>query len=357
MAGLVILSILYAAAAAAEFLAPYAHDHQFRGFGHHAPMLGGGIRFLDGQGRFHPWPFVYAKKYETVELEDGERIEQLVWDTSTRYPLKLFTRGDSYTLLGFLESDVHLFGVEEPARMFVLGTDIFGRDLFSRILKGAQVSMTVGLIGVSLSLLLGLFIGGMAGYFGGKLDYGLMRLVEVVMAIPALYLVLTIRFAFGSQLDSRLNYALIVLVLAFIGWASHARVIRGMVLSIKEREFVTAARALGVRDSTVVVRHILPNTLSFVIVAATLDVPYFILGEVALSFLGVGIQEPHASWGLMLQSAQQVSYLQQYPWIVMPGVFIFIAVLAFNFLGDGLRDATDPRTVPKLDAGRLLDRS
>jgi peptide/nickel transport system permease protein len=354
MTGLWILAVLYAVAAFADFLAPYAYDHQMRGHDFQAPMLFGGIHWRDAEGSFHLRPFVYAREWVEVTDEEGETFERLAWDTSRRYPLKLLVEGDPYTLLGFIHGDVHLFGVEEPARIHLLGTDIFGRDLFSRILKGAQVSLTVGLVGIAISLGLGLLIGGLAGYFGGVADFGLMRLVEIVLAVPALYLVLTLRFAFGAQLDSRFNYLLIVVVLAFIGWASHARVIRGMVLSIKEREFVAAARALGRSDLAILVRHVLPNTMSFAIVAATLDVPYYILGEVALSFLGVGIQEPHASWGLMLQSAQQISYLQQYPWIVAPGAFIFLAVLAFNFLGDGLRDAADPRTVilPRARPGR-----
>ncbi len=177
-------------------------------------------------------------------------------------------------------------------------------------------------------------------------DFVIMRVIEVILAVPGLYLILTLRFAFGTEgVSSTMSYVLIVLILAFIGWASNGRVIRGMVLSIREREFVVAARALGVNDFVIIVKHILPNTLSYVIVTATLYVPYYILGEVALSFLGVGIQEPESSWGLMLKDAQNVSKLKENPWLIVPGFFIFAAVLAYNFLGDGLRDAADPRTV------------
>jgi peptide/nickel transport system permease protein len=192
---------------------------------------------------------------------------------------------------------------------------------------------------------LGMLIGGVAGYFGGRTDFAIMRIVEVILSIPGLYLILTMRQAFGEKMSSAQAYFVIICVLAFIGWASNARVIRGMVLSLKENEYVTAAEALGASRMRIVIKHILPNTFSFVIVTATLYVPYYILGEVALSFLGVGIQEPEASWGNMLRDAQDVRILTDYSWIVIPGFFIFIAVMAFNFLGDGLRDAADPRTL------------
>ena len=203
----------------------------------------------------------------------------------------------------------------------------------------------MGLLGILISMSLGMLIGGIAGYFGGAVDFLLMRLVELILSVPALYLILTTRQAFGQDLPSTQSYLIMVFVLAFIGWAGNGRVIRGMVLAIKENEYVTAAEALGLSRLRVIVRHILPNTLSFVIVTATLAIPYYILGEVALSFLGVGIQEPDASWGNMLRAAQNVRYLTDYGWVVTPGFFIFVAVMAFNFLGDGLRDAADPRSL------------
>ena len=197
----------------------------------------------------------------------------------------------------------------------------------------------------ALSFAFGMLAGGISGYFGGKVDTVMMRTTELIMSITALYLILAMRAAMPVDIPSDKMYLIIVVILSFIGWASMSRIIRGMVLSIKENDYVTAARALGYGHLRIIVRHILPNTLSFVIVAATISVPGYILGEVALSFLGVGIAEPVASWGNMLKQAQSVRVLTSFPWILAPGFAIFITVLAFNFLGDGLRDALDPRKI------------
>jgi peptide/nickel transport system permease protein len=284
-------------------------------------------------------PFVYG-----IIAEDN-LLKIYSEDRNEKYPIKLFTRGDEYNILWSIRSNIHLFGVDEPGRFFILGSDQLGRDLFSRILYGSQVSLSVGILGIIISTLLGMIVGGVAGYFGGVADFILMRVVEVLLAIPALYFILIMRRMFASDMNSAQIYLIIVVILAMIGWATEARVIRGMVLSIREREFVIAARALGFSHSRIILRHILPNTLSFVIVTATLSVPFFILGEVALSFLAVGIQEPEASWGNMLTLAQSNRVLADFPWVLAPGAFIFISVMAWNFLGDGLRDATDPRTI------------
>jgi peptide/nickel transport system permease protein len=254
------------------------------------------------------------------------------------------TRGEPYRLLG-LRLDRHLFGVDRPGRIFLFGADLYGRDAFSRILYGSRVSLTVGLVGIAISFTFGLLLGGIAGFFGGLTDTVMMRVTEVLMSVPGLYMILALRSIFPDDMPSDRMYMAIVGILSLIAWASLSRIIRGMVLSIRQNEFVTAARALGMGRLRIIIRHILPNTLSFTIVAATISVPGYILGEVALSFLGVGIQEPQASWGLMLAQAQNVSVLQTFSWVLAPGYFIFITVLAFNFLGDGLRDALDPRKV------------
>jgi len=266
-------------------------------------------------------------------------------DTSKRYPLRLFVRGDSYHILWLVKSNFHLFGVEEPGHIFLFGSDKVGQDIFSRILYGAQVSLSIGIVGILISTIIGMIVGGIAGYFGGATDFAIMRIVEVLLALPSLYFILILRQSFGTGMSSVHIYFIIVIILAFIGWATEARVIRGMVMSIKEQEYVIAARAMGFSNARIIIRHILPNTLSFVIVTATLSVPFFILSEVALSFLGVGIQEPEPSWGNMLVAAQNNRYLNDFPWVLIPGVFIFLAVMAWNFLGDGLRDAADPRTL------------
>jgi peptide/nickel transport system permease protein len=263
----------------------------------------------------------------------------------TAHPIRLLVRGKPHRLLWILPTDRHLFGVDPPGRLFLLGSDQLGRDVFSRLLYGARISLSVGFFGILITYSLGLLLGGLAGFYGGAVDNLLMRLSEILMSVPSLYLILALRAAFPEDIPSPLLYLLIVLVLSLVLWASLARVIRGMVLSLRENEYVTAARALGVSSLRIVTRHILPNTSSFVIVAATLSIPGYILGEVALSFLGAGIQEPSASWGNMLQQAQSLRVLRSFPWILAPGAFIFLTVLSFNFLGDGLRDALDPRRV------------
>ncbi|HEY9232337.1 MAG TPA: ABC transporter permease [Blastocatellia bacterium] len=337
MFGLYILVALYLAAVLAGFIAPYKYDTADHDMPFHPPMLMR-IHFFDEQGKLSR-PFVYG--IAPVAGQHAVYNE----DHSKKYPLRLFVKGDRYHILWLLRSDVHLFGVDQPGRFFLFGSDLVGQDIFSRILYGAQVSLSIGILGILISTLIGMIVGGIAGYFGGVADFLLMRGVEALLAVPSLYFILILRQMFGGGLSSMQLYLIIVVILAFIGWATEARVIRGMVLSLKEQEYVLAARALGFTDARIIVRHILPNTLSFVIVTATLSVPFYILGEVALSFLGVGIQEPEASWGNMLTAAQNPRYLSDFPWMLAPGVFIFIAVMAWNFLGDGLRDATDPRTL------------
>jgi peptide/nickel transport system permease protein len=240
----------------------------------------------------------------------------------------------------------HLFDVAPPAYVHLLGTDGPGRDLMSRVLYGGQVSLTVGLVGIAISFSLGLLLGGVSGYFGGWVDNTIMRATELLLTIPGLYLLIALRAVFPVDLPSQQVYLAIVVILAFIGWAALARVIRGMVLSIRRQEYVAAAEALGMSRLRIIGRHILPNTLSFVIVAATISIPGYILGEVVLSFIGLGVQEPAASWGNMLAQARSIRVLTSFHWMLfVPGMAIFIAVLAFNFFGDGLRDALDPRRI------------
>ena len=254
-------------------------------------------------------------------------------------------RGERYRLLGLIPWDRHLYGSApgEPP-VFLLGADAFGRDEVSRLLFGAQVSLSVGLVGIALSFSLGMLLGGLSGYLGGWVDALIMRSSELLLAIPGLYLILALRALFPIQLPSQQVYLAIVAILALIGWAGLARVIRGMVMAIRRADYVIAAEALGLGRWRVLVRHILPNTVSYVIVAATLAVPGYILAEVFLSFLGVGVQEPAASWGNMLNQARGLRVLDSFPWLLYaPGAAIFVTVLAFNALGDGLRDALDPR--------------
>jgi peptide/nickel transport system permease protein len=253
-----------------------------------------------------------------------------------KYRLHFFVRGSSYKFLGLFRTNLHFFGVEPPGHLFLFGTDQSGRDIFSRILFGARISLTAGLIAVFISTLLGLWIGGTAGYFGGKADSILMRGTDLLLSIPALYFILAVRNVFPTDLVPQITYLLVIVVLSMTGWAGMSRVIRGMVLSLREQEFVLAARALGASSTRILIRHILPNTMGYVIARATILIPAYILAEITLSYLGFGIQEPAASWGNMLSAAQEMRVLEQFWWILTPGVFLFLAVLGFHFVGDGL---------------------
>jgi len=332
VASAAILAILYLSALLAGFIAPYAMDRQNRQASFHQPI---GIRWSDECG--WSWrPFVY-------DYRSGKGITGYEKAAGKRYYVRFFVRGDKYKLLGLIPSDRHLFGIDAPGKLYLLGTDRFGRDIFSRLLYGAQISLSIGLVGIIITFFIGLTVGGISGYYGGAVDNLIMRFSELVMAFPSFYLILAIMAVLPTGMASSLRYLLMICVLSFIGWAGMARVIRGMVLSIRERDYVTAARSQGVSDWRIITRHLLPNTVSYVIVAITLSLPGYILGEVALSFLGMGIQEPMASWGNMLQAAQNIRVLTSYPWMLAPGAMIFITVLSFNLLGDGLRDALDPR--------------
>ncbi len=335
VAGAAVLLLFYAGALFAPFLAPYSMEEQDRERFFHPPTP---IRLRDAAGTWRA-PFVHG-----TTLADPLRT-RYAEDPARGYPLRFLPRGAPYRLFGFIPAERHLFGVDAPGRIYLMGADQFGRDVFSRLLYGGRISLSVGLLGILITYSLGLLLGGVAGYYRGLVDNLLMRLSEIVMSIPALYLILALRAAFPDDLRSDMVYLIIILILSVVLWASLARIVRGMVLTLRENEYVAAAQALGLSSLRVIVRHILPNTASFVIVAATLSVPGYILGEVALSFLGAGIQEPVASWGNMLQQAQNIRVLTSFPWILAPGLFIFLTVLAFNFLGDGLRDALDPRRV------------
>lgn len=337
IAGGILLLLFYGLAAIAPFVAPYAEDAMDRERYYHPPH---NLHWFDSQGQFRLIPVV-----RQTHLADP-RSFRYDEEPGNERPLRFLVEGEPYHLFGLIPARRHLFGVDAPGRVYLLGTDSFGRDQFSRLMFGAQISLTVGLVGIVVSFGIGLLLGGMAGYFGGWVDTVIMRVSELLLSIPSLYLIIALRAVFPIDLPSQYVYLGIVAILSFIGWASLARVIRGLVLSIRRNEFVTAAEALGVGRFRIIVRHILPNTWSFVIVAATVSVPGYILGEVVLSFLGVGVQEPAASWGNMLNQARSLRALTSFPWLLyVPGLAIFLTVMAFNFLGDGLRDALDPRRV------------
>jgi peptide/nickel transport system permease protein len=337
IAGGLVLAFFYLLALVAPFVAPYTQEEMDRARYFHPPQS---LHWIRSDGSFGLRP--YVRQMRLVDVGSFEYQE----DPSRELPLRFFVRGYPYHLFGVIPAERHLYGVDAPGRVLLLGSDSFGRDVLSRLLYGAQISLTVGLVGIAISFTLGLLLGGIAGYFGGFVDTAIMRVTELLLSIPSLYLIIALRAVFPMDLPSRQVYLGIVAILAFIGWAGLARVIRGLVLSMRKSEFVTAAEALGFSRLRVIARHILPNTMSYVIVAATLSIPGYILGEVVLSFLGVGVQEPSASWGNMLNQARSIRALTTFPWLLLvPGTAIFLTVMAFNFLGDGLRDALDPRRV------------
>ncbi len=327
------LLILYAATLGAGFLAPYSFHNEDRNYSYAPPTP---IQWSKN-GR-SVWPQALATQLTFNEY--NARVYTI--DPTIKYPIKFLVKGDEYRWLGIFPCRYHLFGVDYPGRIYLLGADARGRDLFSRLLYGAQVSLSIGPLGVLISFIIGLLVGGIAGYYGGTIDNVLMRLCEMVMMVPGFYLLLALRAAVPDDFNSLQVYFAIIIILSFIGWAGLARIIRGMCLSLREREYVLAARALGVSDIKIIAHHVLPHTLSYSIFAVMLSIPGYILGESGLSLIGLGIEDPYASWGNMLSDAMSIVRIQFAPWILWPAFFIFLTVVCFNVIGDALRDCFDP---------------
>ena len=331
---LIILGVFYSGAFLADVVSPYLYQNEDRAYSYCPPTK---IQFRDEEGRLTR-PFIYGVKISFNEVHKREYIV----DKTAKYPLKLWVSGDTYQFLGFIPASRHLFGVDAPGRLMIWGADARGRDLFSRIVYGGRISLSIGLLGVAISFSLGLLVGGIAGFYGGRIDDILMRICEMFMMIPGFYLLLALRAMVPADFNSVQVYFSIVVILSFIGWARLARIIRGMCLSIREREFVLAAKVMGLSDFRIIVRHILPHTLSYSIIAIMLSIPGYILAESALSLIGLGIQDPYASWGNLLSEAMGIVQINFAPWILLPGFFIFMAVMCFNVIGDALRDCLDP---------------
>ena len=283
----------------------------------------------------------YRVKIGTAAVT-GNELEILLVKGNKNF-VKFFNEGIPYSFLGLFKSRVHLFGSPTNG-YFPLGTDKLGRDMVSRLLHGSRISLSVGLLGATITFTLGLLFGGVAGYFGGVTDMVMMRIGEIIMSFPSIYLLFTLRAVFPASLNSIQVYLLIVVIISFVGWARLGRIIRGMVLSLKNEDYVFSAKTMGLSELKIIIRHILPNTLSFVIIQVTIAIPGYILGESALSLLGLGITEPQSSWGLMLSAARNFRVVKDFPWVLIPGFMIFVAIMAWNFFSDGIRDAVDPRS-------------
>ncbi|MEB3828676.1 ABC transporter permease [Phormidium sp. CCY1219] len=341
--GAVLLLIFYLTAIAAEFVAPY-DPYVSQPDGSLLPPTQ--IYWRNQETGEFIGPHVYPTTQGAVDLETGDRLLKVNYQEPS--PLTLFVRGDEYKLWGLIPGDVHLFGTLGPAKFNLIGTDDQARDQFSRLVHGARISLFIGLVGITISFPLGTIVGGISGYFGGVVDSILMRLVEVLMTIPSIYLLVTLTLILPAGITSAQRFLLIVVITSFVSWSGLARVIRGQVLSIKQREFVQAARSMGANPFYIIVRHVLPQTATYIIIAATLSVPGFIVAESVLSLIGLGIQQPDPSWGNMLSLSTNASVLLLQPWLVWPpALLIILTVLAFNLLGDGLRDALDPRSVQR----------
>ncbi len=334
LAGGIIILLLYIIAVFAGFLSPYTLTTRFRDRIYLPPQ---GIHFFD-EGRFGP--FVYGAK-TALNMETLERISET--DTTVKYPVRFFTQGEPYQLLGLFETDIHLFGTEDGA-INLLGTDRQGRDMFTRILIGSQVSLTIGLVGVFLSLSLGTVLGITSGFFGGKIDELIQRVIELVRSFPSIPLWMALSAAIPAAWPPMRIYFAVTIILSLIGWTWLARQLRGLTLSLRGADYVLAARLMGASNSRIIFKHLVPASLGHIIVVATLAMPSMILAETALSFLGLGLQPPVTSWGVLLKEVQDLQSIALYPWVFTPVLFIVVTVLAFNFLGDGLRDAADPYT-------------
>lgn len=349
---LIVLGFMYFCALFADFISPST----LTSYNAKAPDLPPTRIHLFHEGEFIG-PFVYRsywenKKMSVKEMQAAKKAakeagvpfsaKQIITDTTTPYKIRLFVEGPEYEWLGFIKSNIHLFGVEGDAELYLLGTDGMGRDLFSRILLGSQVSLTIPFAGTAISFVLGILLGSVSGYFGGKIDNVIQRIIEVLNSLPSLPLWMALSAAIPPNIPPVRMYLMITIILSLIGWTGLARVVRGKFMSLKNEDFVVAARLAGVSDMKIIVKHLVPGFMSYLIVSLTMGIPGMIIGETSMSFLGLGIQAPATSWGVLLKEAQTVTNIASHPWCLFPLIPVVVAVLAFNFLGDGMRDAADP---------------
>jgi len=332
--GSCILALFYIIVLFTEIISPYNAVLRNSDFIYAPPQR---IRFID-QGKFHLQPFVYGLLYE---MDKETYARKYTIDKNQVLPISLFSRGTSYKLWGLFPSNIHFFGVKNGV-IFLFGTDKMGRDLFSRVMYATRISMSIGLVGVFISFVLGALLGGISGYYGGAIDTIIQRVIEFLISIPTIPLWMGLSAALPPQWGMIQVYFGITIILAILNWGGLARVVRGKMLELRGADFVMAAKIAGAKEFNIIIKHMLPSFLSYLIVNVTLAIPYMILGETSLSFLGLGIRAPAVSWGTLFQDSQNVRSVIMHPWLFIPALFVIIAVLAFNFLGDGLRDAADP---------------
>lgn len=332
-----IVGIFALFAVFAEFLIPHSPFQQFSGLTYLPPRS---IRFIRPSGEFSLRPFVHGYDQE-LDQQTWERV----WtdDEEQIYPIYLFVRGFEYRLLGLFNTDLHLFGLEEGAPPLILfGSDRLGRDVFSRTIYATRASLSIAMLGVIISVLLSVFLGGIAGYYGGLLDNIIQRISELLLSVPTLPLWMGLAAAVPPGWSVIRVYVALVIIISFMSWPWMARGIRSKLISLRQEDYVNAAISYGASDWWIIYRHLMPNVLSYIIVSVTLAIPGMILLETALSFLGLGLRAPAVSWGVLLQAAQNFQAVILYPWLLIPGAFVVVCILALNFIGDGLRDATDP---------------
>lgn len=334
MVGVIILIIIYAAAVFAEFVAPQSPHTVDRRHVNAPPQK---LQFIDDKG-FRLRPFVYG--YTSSRDPKTFRMRYEV-DYTKKHPIYFFVRGEAYQFWGLWETDLHLFGVEDGV-LFLFGSDPLGRDLFSRVIYGTRISTSIGLLGVLMSFVLGITLGGISGYYGGLVDQVIQRIIEFIRSVPSIPLWMGLAAAMPAGWPITRVYFAITAILSLIGWSGLAREVRSKFLSLREEDFVMSARLVGCSEVRIIAVHMVPSFLSHIIASLTLAIPNMILAETSLSFLGLGLRAPAISWGVLLQQAQNVRTVALAPWLLIPALFVVVTVLAFNFVGDGLRDAADP---------------